>query len=77
MPLAVPILKPQKCHLFTLSQWKSGLERWTGDRLVLSSNLPAANSLRNFGNSVYQCLSEETLKVPSIFTLTFIGYGPV
>ena len=34
-------------------QWPSGLERLTGDRVVLSSNPAAATSLRNFGNSVY------------------------
>ena len=56
MPLGVPILKPQKFHLFTPGQWKSGLERWTGDRLVLGSNPAAATSLRNFGNSVYPAL---------------------
>ena len=49
----VPILKPQKFHLFTSGQWKSRLERWTGDRLVMVSNPAAATSLRNFGNSVY------------------------
>ena len=56
MPLGVPILKPQKFHLFTPGQWKSGLERWTGDRLVLGLNPAAATSLRNFGNSVYPAL---------------------
>ena len=35
----------------------SGLERWTGDRVVLGSNLAAATySLRNFGNSFYPAL---------------------
>ena len=36
--------------------WPSGLERWTGDRVVLGSNPAAPTSLRNFGNSVYQAL---------------------
>ena len=43
--------------------WPNGLERWTGNRVVLGSNPAAATSLRNFGNSIsllYQCLSEET-----------------
>ena len=35
------------------AQWPSGLERWTGDRVVLGSNPAAESSLRNFGNSVY------------------------
>ena len=36
----------------------SGLERWTGDRVVQGSNPAAATySLRNFGNSVYPALS--------------------
>ena len=34
-----------------------GLERWTGNRVVLLQQLPAAaTSLRNFGNSVYPAL---------------------
>ena len=37
-------------------RWPSGLERWTGDRVVLGSNPAAATSLRNFGNSVYPTL---------------------
>ena len=48
----------------------SGLERWTGNRVVQGSNPAAATySLRNFGNSVYlcQCLSEETLKAVGPF----------
>ena len=36
--------------------WSSGLERWTGDRVVLGSNPAAATSLRYFGNSVYPVL---------------------
>ena len=28
-------------------QWPSGLERWTGDRVVLCSNTAAVTSLRN------------------------------
>ena len=35
------------------AHWPSGLERWTGDRVVLVSNPGAATSLLNFGNSVY------------------------
>ena len=38
------------------AQWPSGLERWTGDRVVLGSNPAAASSLWNFGNSVYPTL---------------------
>ena len=34
----------------------SGLERWSGERVVLGLNLAAATSLRNFGNSVYPAL---------------------
>ena len=37
-------------------RWPSGLEHWTGDRVVLGSNSAAATSLRNFGNSVYSTL---------------------
>ena len=33
-----------------------GLEHWTGNRVVLSSNHAAATLLRNFGNSVYPAL---------------------
>ena len=35
---------------------KNGLERWTGDWVVLGWNPTAATSLRNFGNSVYPAL---------------------
>ena len=38
------------------AQWPSGLEHWTGDRVVLGSNPAAATSLWNFGNSVYPAL---------------------
>ena len=38
------------------ARWLSGLERWTGDRVVVGSNRAAATSLRNFGNSVYPAL---------------------
>ena len=38
------------------ARWPSGLERWTGDRVVLGSNAATATSLRNFGNSVYPAL---------------------
>ena len=52
------------------ARWPSGLERWTGDRVVLGSNPAAATSLRNFANSVYlQCLSEEKLKAVGPFYL--------
>ena len=37
---------------------REGLERWTGDRVVLGPNPTAATSLRKFGNSVYPALSE-------------------
>ena len=36
--------------------WPSGLEHWTGDRVVLSLNPAAAPSLRNFGKSAYPAL---------------------
>ena len=38
------------------ARWPSGLELWTGERVVLCSNPAAATSLRNFGNSVYPAL---------------------
>ena len=34
----------------------TGLERWTGDRVVLSSDPAVETLLRNFGNSVYPTL---------------------
>ena len=34
------------------ARWPSGLERWTGKRVVRGSNPAEATSLRNFGNSV-------------------------
>ena len=37
-------------------RWPSGLERWTGDRVVMGSNPAAATLLRNFGNSVYPAM---------------------
>ena len=37
-------------------QWPSGLERRTGDRLVLGSSPAGGTSLRNFGNSVHPAL---------------------
>ena len=40
----------------TGARWPRGLERWTGDQVVLGSNPTAATSLRNFGNSVYPAL---------------------
>ena len=39
------------------ARWPNGLERWTGDRVVLGSNPAAATSRRNFGNSVYPSLT--------------------
>ena len=39
------------------ARWPSGLERWTGDRVVLGSNPAVATLLRNFGNSVYPCFA--------------------
>ena len=41
----------------------SGLERWTGDRVVLGSNPAGATLLRNFGNSVYPALPVSLLGV--------------
>ena len=38
------------------ARWPSGLEHWTGDRVVRGSNPAAATSLRNFGNSVHPAL---------------------
>ena len=38
------------------ARWPGGLERWTGDRMVLCLNPAAATSLRNFGISVYPAL---------------------
>ena len=35
------------------AQWPSGLERWTGDRVVMGSNPAGATSFRNFRNSIY------------------------
>ena len=55
----------QCAHMFAPNaRWTSGLESWTGDRVVLGSNPAAATSLRNIDNSVYPALrlSEETLK---------------
>ena len=45
-----------KCRCALWARWPSGLEHWTGDRVVLGSNPDAATSLRNFGNSVYPTL---------------------
>ena len=50
------ILKYLKRHGGWGARWPSGLERWTGDWVVLGSNPAAATSLRNFGNSVYPAL---------------------
>ena len=47
----------RKCNSRPLwARWPSGLEHWTGDRVVLGSNPAAATSLQNFGNSVYPAL---------------------
>ena len=52
------------------AKWSNGLERCTGERVVLGSNHAAANSLWNFGNSVYPDLSfGETLKAVGPFYL--------
>ena len=37
-------------QLTRVARWPSGLERWTGDRVVMGSNPAAAASFRNFGN---------------------------
>ena len=51
------LMRFQSCNCTTpLQWWPSGLERWSGDRVVLGSNPAAATSLRNFGNSVYPAL---------------------
>ena len=42
-------------HPELVAGWPSGLERRTGDRVVLGSN-PAATSVQNFSNSVYPTL---------------------
>ena len=42
--------------LYKEVQWPSGLERWTGDRVVLDPNPAVATSLRNFGNFVNPAL---------------------
>ena len=80
MPLRVPTAKPQKFHLFTPGQWKSGLEHWTGDRLVLGSNPAAATSLWNFGSSVYSALpvsfGGDTKSRRSLIFTAFSLYGP-
>ena len=41
---------------YTEGRWPSGLERWTGDQVVLGLNPAATTSLRNFGNAVYPAL---------------------
>ncbi len=38
------------------ARWPSGLEHWTGDRVVLGLNPAVATLLRNFDNSVYPTL---------------------
>ena len=42
--------------LFGWAWCLSGLERWTGDQVVLGSNPITATSLQNFCNSVYPAL---------------------
>ena len=37
-------------------RWPSGLDRWTGDRVVLGSNHATSTSFRNFGYSIYPAL---------------------
>ena len=49
-------LRKESACLVVGVRWSSGLERWTGDRMVLGSNPAAATSLRNFDNSVYPAL---------------------
>ena len=44
------------CMCISDMRWPSGLELWTGDRVVQGSNLSAATSFRNFGNSIYPAL---------------------
>ena len=39
------------------ARWPSGLDRLTGDRVVMGSDLADAYSLRKFGNSIYPTLS--------------------
>ena len=54
------------------AQWPSGLEHWTGDRMLMGSNPAVATSLRNFGNSVYRTLPVSfggDTKNPSIWCL--------
>ena len=48
------------------AQWPSGLEHWTGDRVVLCSN-PAGGTLAIPFTPLCQCLSEETLKAVGPF----------
>ena len=38
------------------ARWPSGLERWTGDRMILGSNPATATLFRNFDNSVCPAL---------------------
>ena len=54
--MLLPRVLSVECHEFSGSQWPSGLECWTGDRVVQGSNPAAATLLRNFGNSVYPAL---------------------
>ena len=48
------------------ARWPSGLERWTGDRMLLGSN-PATATLTIPFARLCQCLSEETLKAVGSF----------
>ena len=54
-PMKVPKMSPPYFGCFW-GPWPSGLERWTGDLVVLGSNPAEATSLRIFGNSVYPAL---------------------
>ena len=60
IPCALPLLAMRCLSRPALrsvgARWPSGLERGTGDRVVLGSNPAAATSLRKFGNSVYPAL---------------------
>ena len=46
----------QTCHEPVGERSPSGLDHWTGDRVVLGLNPAAAISLQNFGNSIYPAL---------------------
>ena len=56
-------------------RWPSGLEHWTGDRVVLGSNPAEATSFRNFGNSVYPTMpvsfGGDTKSCPSLLSRVY------